>query len=261
MLSSGFEFHCESKSEDNMDIRQLRNVLPKRTRYRIRRLISGYRYRQYLREPLLENIPQNTFAFSFKYLLSMSGYFNDINNWKLDKSHLRADERMSLQHFAMVDFLRNSPLSSDARFLDVCCGMGHLFLYLKFLLGYSHFVGIDDSSFQPGITDAAKDFLAYYRTQAQIVDVNNVAFPPHYFTPAFSNRFDVFSHFVVDTYYFFPIAYEVLKVGGLYIAELEDIQPGVYSDVFRVLKVYEGYGRVKESGLHRYHTVVMQKIK
>jgi len=226
---------------------------------RIRLLQARLTFRKRLGAPSLENVVANGAAISYGYQLWMGNYFENYRTWSQKKTLSSNAEGMSLQHCAMVDFLKNNPLPNDSRFIDVCCGLGHLFVYLKVLLGHSDFTGVEDSSFQPRIMAAAREFLNYYSTPARLVDFCNVAYGPHYSNAGFYGDYDVFSHFGVDTYYFFPIAYRTLKRGGLYIAELEDRSPGVYADCFEVLKVYEGYGRVGDTGLHPRDVVVMRR--
>jgi len=208
----------------------------------------------------LANVGDNTRAFAIRHGLLMSRYFETLGEWKQNAAvaNRHKDIGMSLQHSAMVDYLQRNPVGADSVYLDACCGMGNLFIYLNKLLGYTHFVGVDSDAFQPHVTTACRELLQHYGVAATIHSWNSVCFPSDY-AGQYANKIDVFSHFVVDTFYFFPIANIVLKRGGLYIAELEDPHPGIYQDIFEVTGIYEGYGRPRESGAHPYHVVVMRK--
>jgi SAM-dependent methyltransferase len=236
----------------------LGQTLPPALKRKIRRLVALAGYRRRLQDASLENVPLNASVFAYKYQLWTGSYFSNYKSWKQNRRAIAGDERMSLQHHAMVDFLKNNPLPETARFIDVCCGLGHLFVYLKALLNYSDFTGVEDSGFQPGIVAAARDFLNYYSVPATLADFN-VAFASNYSSSGFYGQYDVFPHFGVDTYYFYPIAYKVLKPGGFYIAELEDPNPGIYQDCFEVIKTYPDHGRRGDTGVHPYGVTILRK--
>jgi len=236
----------------------IKKFVPAPIKRKLRLFVRQNTYRKKLVSASLEHVSTNGAAFAHGYQLQQESYFQTYDTWKQRRKEVASDERMSLQHYAMLDFLKSNPLPKDARFIDVCCGLGHLFIYLKLLCGYSDFTGVDDSKFQPRVTDAARGFLKYYSVLARIEDFN-IGFAHNYFAAGLNGKYDVFSHFGVDTYYLYPIAYKVLKPGGLYIAELEDPNPGIYSDCFEVIKVCEGYGRVGDTGAHPYNIVIMRR--
>ena len=213
-------------------------------------------------EPSLANLKKNTIRICKIYNLDQESYFSSLDNYFQEKDDVAqkiSSSGMSLWHYAGTDYLQRN-VNKNANILDICCGLGHFFIYLK-SIGFTNFTGIDDSNFQPKIVKAANKILRYYSVNANIIDMKGVSYPGHYVKKKLSDKFDVVTHFGVGTYYLYPIVYNVLKDGGFFIIEQEDLDPGIYCDVFKVIKVYENYGRIGQVGIHQYHTVVMQVIK
>lgn len=216
-------------------------------------------YRNLKKEPTLENININTKYFAKVYNLGQTDYFVKIGEYGQDNDFKKKvgnkDNYLPLWHFAALDFLRNN-LSKDAEILDICCGMGHFFIFLK-ELGFSKFTGIDDSIFQPGIIKAAKDFLGHYKIKNELYDFN-VSYIENY-KKLKEKSFEVITHFGVGTYNLFSIVFHLLRNGGYFILETIEEDAGVWKDKFEVVKLYEGYGRIPLCG-HKHNTIIFKKI-
>lgn len=107
----------------------------------------------------------------------------------------------------------------------------------------SNFIGVDDSTFQPGIVRAAKEFLDYYKVDCQLYDFN-ASFAGNYEENELFGRIDIVTSFGVTTYDLLGIAKDLLKPGGYYIFEtLERRLVGYWEEKYEFVKCYEKYGR------------------
>ena len=222
------------------------------------------KYRGLKKAPTLENLVSNTKYFTRIYGLRQQKYNEGIYNYSQNRDSVNDEyflfkEYLPLWHVAAIDFLKNN-LPKDAELLDICCGLGHFFIFLK-ELGFHKFTGVDDSIFQPFIIKAAKSFLSYYKIECHLYDFN-VSSPSKY-GELFKDKFDVVTYFNVGSHYLFEIAYNILKPNGYFILEtVEQSWQGVWTEEFELAGLYEGFGRSKgntDKSIHQYNTMVLRK--
>jgi SAM-dependent methyltransferase len=181
--------------------------------------LARLKYRDLKREPTIENIESNTKYFARTYGLSQALYFETITDYAQDtnfREQIGGDkEYLHLWYLAAIDFLRNN-VPKDASILDICCGLGQFFVFLK-KEGFYNFSGVDDSLFQPRIIKAAKKFLNHYKVKCRFYDFN-ISYPGYY-NELYKRKFDVVTQFGVIHYSLFDIVLKLLKPKGYYIFE------------------------------------------
>jgi len=183
-------------------------------------ILRGYyarlKFRNLLKSPALENLVSNTSYFTRINGLSQALYFETITDYAQNgifrKERGFDKEYLPLWHLAAIDFLKTN-VPRDAAILDICCGMGHFFVFLA-QEGFHNFSGLDNSLFQPRIIKAAKDFLRHYSVSPRFYDFD-VSYPGYYHH--LKENFDVVTYFGVGYHYLFGISYDLLKPGGYFI--------------------------------------------
>jgi SAM-dependent methyltransferase len=271
-----------------MNLRELskaivRAATPLRARQAVRKRIHVARHGA-PHAPTLGNLETNTSYFARKYELNQTNYLEHIQAYHTERRVLGEDHtpgdglarrvsltlsdgsvwagstvddlvaHNSLVHLAAMEFLL-SEISKHARIIDIGCGMGHLFLHL-YRLGYRDLMGVDESSFQPGVVDCAREFLAWYHTPVALLDVPNVGFHGHYKAKGLFGLFDVVTLFGMRGYCLYELAFELLKPGGYFIQETIEPTLGVYATDFTIVATYPGYGRRDRKP---YTTIVCRK--
>jgi SAM-dependent methyltransferase len=262
----------------------VRTITPLSVRQGLRRFIYKIKNGPPL-SPTLENLRGNTSYFARKYGLNQTKYFENIEAYNADRNLLNdlrpthqplarcpSPARFggsswananpedllsvnSLTHIAAMDFLL-SEVSKDALILDIGCGMGHFFVHLH-RFGYAHLTGVDDSAFQPGIIESARDFLNWYETPASLLDFCNIGFHGHYKSHQLYGLFDVVTLFGLRGFCLYELAYDLLRQGGYFIQETNETALGVYSTDFKLVATYPRYGR---SNRYPYSTAIYQKL-
>jgi hypothetical protein len=123
---------------------------------------------------------------------------------------------LSAWHLPLLDIVSRLPF--DARILELNCGIPLLLCHLH-RRGFAHLVGAGDSCRQPEIVEAARAFLAATQTEARIVDLALTRDWPTTEILAGHQPFDLIASFGAADRVWFPLVWELLNDGGLFVAE------------------------------------------
>jgi len=149
-------------------------------------------------------------------------------------------EGLSPWHLPLLNVLSRTPF--ETRILDLLCGIPLLFFHLH-RKGFAELVGVEDSTRQWGIVEAARAFLAATQTPARILDVRLHEASAAAAIFAQQGLFDVVASFGAPERLWFPLAWELLNDGGLLVAEtyFADV-PREFRHRFETVETYPNLG-------------------
>jgi hypothetical protein len=123
---------------------------------------------------------------------------------------------LSAWHLPLLDIVSRMPF--DSRILELYCGIPLLLCHLH-RRGFEHLTGVEDSCRSRGIVEAARAFLTITQTDARLIDVALLPDWPVKEILAGHRPFDLIASFGAADRLWFPLVWELLNDGGLFVAE------------------------------------------
>ncbi len=196
--------------------------------------------------PRIDNSLDRAGYIAYKYGLEQAAYFAKKGEWDnkvlVAGKNLPLPESDCLSPWHVPALAEIHALPKSKRILDICCGIP-TFLEALHIAGFTELFGTEDNSFMPGVVEAAQEYCDISGMKARVFNVRTGYTGDYRNILKTEQPFDVVTNFGVATYLYFPMIYDLLNAGGIFVAEsyFERVPPE-FESKFELVRAYPEYG-------------------